>query len=210
MVAMTIRPESTELEQTSVCDAAAPSESRLPGTARELFDALPPLPGLRQEVIEGNLIVSPMGSPEHGWMAMDLFDALLPLRKERGWRAAVSTVSICIEGSRDSVTPDYVLSPPDCRRWGEYELLSSHLFLVAEVVSSSSVQRDHHEKREIYAQGGVPVYLLIDPIAEQPAATVFSDIKDGSYSTTTRVVMGTPLYLPKPIDFELDTSIFKA
>ncbi|MEV6155832.1 Uma2 family endonuclease [Nonomuraea sp. NPDC052129] len=207
---MTIRPESAALEQASACDAATPSASRLPRTARELFDALPPLPGLRQEVIEGNLIVSPMGSPEQGWIAMDLCEALLPLRKERGWRAAVSTVSICIEGSHDSATPDYVLSPPDCRRWGEYELLSSHLFLVAEVVSRSSVHRDHHEKREIYAQGGVPVYLLIDSIAEQPTATVFSAIKDGAYSTTTKVAMGTPLYLPKPIDFELDTSIFKA
>ena len=78
------------------------------------------------------------------------------------------------------------------------------------MVSPSSAHRDHHEKPEVYAQGGVPVYLLIDPIADQPAATVFSEIKDGAYQKTTRVVMGTPLYLPKPIDFELDTSIFKA
>ncbi|WP_250905361.1 Uma2 family endonuclease [Nonomuraea sp. NEAU-A123] len=203
MVAMAIRDdEDTELEQTS--------DSRMPSTARELFDALPPLPGLRAEVIEGNLIVSPMGTPEHGWIASDLSEALLPLRKERGWRAAVGTVSICIEGSRESLAPDYLLSPPNCRRWGEYELLSSHVLLVAEVVSPSSVHRDHHEKREVYAQGGVPIYLLIDPIADQPAATVFSEIKNGAYQQTTRVVMGTPLYLPKPIDFELDTSIFKA
>ncbi|HUR00920.1 MAG TPA: Uma2 family endonuclease [Nonomuraea sp.] len=203
MVTMAIRDdEDTELQQTS--------DSRMPSTARELFDALPPLPGLRAEVIEGNLIVSPMGTPEHHWIAYDLSDALQPLRKERGWRAAIGAVSICIEGSRESLAPDYLLSPPDCRRWGEYELLSSHVLLVAEVVSPSSVHRDHHEKREIYAQGGVPVYLLIDPIADQPAATVFSEIKDGAYQQTTRVVMGTPLYLPKPIDFELDTSIFKA
>ena len=78
------------------------------------------------------------------------------------------------------------------------------------MVSPSSVHRDHHQKQEIYAQGRVPVYLLIDPIADQPAAIVFSEIKDGNYQKTTRVVMGTPLYLPKPIDFELDTSIFKA
>ncbi|MEU4226110.1 Uma2 family endonuclease [Nonomuraea sp. NPDC026600] len=194
--------EDTELEQTS--------DSRMPRTARGLFDALPPLPGLRQEVIKGSLIVSPMGTPEHAWIASDLSEALLPIRKERGWRAAAGTVSICIEGSRESLAPDYLLSPPNCRRWGEYELLSSHVLLVAEVVSPSSIHRDHHEKQEVYAQGGVPVYLLIDPIADQPATIVFSEIKDGAYQKTTRVVMGTPLYLPKPIDFELDTSIFKA
>ncbi|MFD1538068.1 Uma2 family endonuclease [Nonomuraea guangzhouensis] len=194
--------EDTEPEQTS--------DSRMPRTARGLFDALPHLPGLRQEVIKGSLIVSPMGTPEHAWIASDLSEALLPIRRERGWRAAVGTVSVCIEGSRESLSPDYLLSPPNCRRWGDYELLSSHVLLVAEVVSPTSAHRDHHEKQEIYAQGGVPVYLLIDPIASQPAAIVFSEIKDGAYQKTTRVVMGTPLYLPKPIDFELDTSIFKA
>ncbi|MDP9846329.1 hypothetical protein J2853_005540 [Streptosporangium lutulentum] len=30
----------------------------LPGTARELFDALPQLPGLRTEVIDGRLILT--------------------------------------------------------------------------------------------------------------------------------------------------------
>lgn len=35
----------------------------LPGTARELFDALPQLPGLRTEIIDGRLIVSPVGTP---------------------------------------------------------------------------------------------------------------------------------------------------
>ncbi|MEV1244323.1 Uma2 family endonuclease [Nonomuraea sp. NPDC049750] len=203
MVAMAIRDdEDTEQEQVS--------NSLLPSTARELFDALPELPGLRAEVIEGNLIVSPVGSPEHSWIGSDLFVALLPLRDERGWRASLGTLNICIDGSRDSLVPDYVLAPRDCPRWGTYELQSQHLFMVAEVVSPSSVHRDHHEKPQIYAQGGVPVYLLIDPIAAQPAATVFSEIKDGVYQQAARAVMGAPLHLPKPIDFELDTSIFKA
>ena len=37
-----------------------------------------------------------------------------------------------------------------------------------------------------------------------------SDIRDGAYRTTATVEVGTPLRLPAPIDFELDTSIFKA
>lgn len=36
--------------------------------------------------------------------------------------------------------------------------------MVVEVVSRNSVGRDHGIKRSIHAAGGVPVYLIIDPI----------------------------------------------
>ncbi|MET7328045.1 Uma2 family endonuclease [Nonomuraea sp. NPDC005650] len=181
---------------------------RAPITARELFDALPPLPGFRVEVIEGKLIVSPMGTPEHTWMAVDLNNALSPLCKERGWRGAPGGLNVCIEGPRDSLIPDYVLTHPLCPRWGPGELLSSGVVMVAEIVSPSSVHTDREEKRRLYALGRVPVYLLIDPIADEPSVTAFSDIKDGAYQVMTRVITGTPIALPSPVDFKLDTSIF--
>lgn len=182
----------------------------LPETARELFDALPPLPGFRAEVIEGSVIVSPLGTPEHSWIAADLHDALLPIRTRHGWRGSVGGVNVCIEGPREPVAPDYVLSPRNCPRWGSLELLSSHLIMVAEVVSPSSVVRDRKEKPRIYATGGVPVYLLVDPLDERPTITVFSHIDEGAYRSIHKVAVGTPLYLPQPVDFELDTTIFKS
>ncbi|WP_327590740.1 Uma2 family endonuclease [Nonomuraea sp. NBC_00507] len=201
MVAMVEEEHHTESIQASF--------PHLPQTARELFDALPPLPGLRVEVVEGNLLVSPMGSPEHTWMAVDLHDALSPVRRERGWRGAPGGLNICIEGPRDSLVPDYVLAPPDCPRWGAGELLSSGVVMVAEVVSPGSVHTDREEKVRLYAVGQVPIYLSIDPISKPPAVTVFSDIKDDTYRTIFKVDMGTPIKLPAPVDFELDTSIFK-
>ncbi|WP_113704280.1 Uma2 family endonuclease [Nonomuraea lactucae] len=184
-------------------------EGHLPETARDLFDALPELPGFRAEVIQGDLIVSPLGTPEHSWIAADLHDALLPLRQQHGWRGSVGGVSICIEGSREPAAPDYVLSPADCPRWGNLELLSSGVILVAEVVSPSSVRRDHEDKPFIYAQGSVPIYLLIDPVDKRPTVTVFSNVDDGAYRTVHTAPLGAPLLLPKPIDLELDTSVFK-
>ncbi|GAA1743398.1 Uma2 family endonuclease [Nonomuraea sp. AD125B] len=182
----------------------------MPHTARELLDALPPLPGFRAEVIEGNLIVSPMGSPEHTFMAVNLHNVLLPLSLERGWLAAPGGLSVCVEGPRDALVPDYTLLPPGCPRWGRGELLSSGLIMVAEVVSPSSTHIDREEKRRLYAVGRVPVYLLIDPLPEVPAVTVHSDIKDGGYRSIATVPVGKPLHLPAPVDFELDTSIFMA
>ncbi|MEV0345478.1 Uma2 family endonuclease [Nonomuraea sp. NPDC050680] len=182
----------------------------MPVTAREMFDALPPLSGFRAEVIEGNLIVSPVGTPEHADHAVALLVALLPVINQHGWRGRLGSVDVCIEGPLDPVEPDFVLAPADCPRWGDRELLSSGLIMVAEVVSTNSARRDREDKPPLYAAGGVPIYLLIDTIAEPPSVTVYSGIDDGVYRTTATVPVGTPLRLPAPIDFELDTSIFKA
>ncbi|MCT9928797.1 Uma2 family endonuclease [Planotetraspora sp. A-T 1434] len=181
----------------------------LPSTPRELFDSLPPLPGLRTEIIDGRLIVSPVGTPEHGLLAMRLFRSFIPLMDERGWDAWAGNVDVCVDGPRDPVGPDFVLAPKDCPRWGERELLSSGLKLVAEVVSRGSAEDDRGKKPGIYAGGGVPVMLLIDPIATPPAVTVFSEPKDGRYHTSASVTFGREIHIPDPVDFTLDTSVFE-
>ncbi|MBB4940076.1 Uma2 family endonuclease [Streptosporangium album] len=181
----------------------------LPGTARELFDALPQLPGLRTEVIDGRLIVSPVGTPEHARIAMRLYSALLPLIEERGWDGFSGNVDVCIDGPRDPVEPDFVLAPADCPRWGDRELLSSGLLMVAEIVSPGSVVDDRDRKPDLYAAGLVPVMLLVDPVAAPATVTVFSDPKGGEYQTFSRVSVGSPLHLPDPVGFTLETSVFE-
>ncbi|GAA3259108.1 Uma2 family endonuclease [Nonomuraea helvata] len=194
------------MEEKHQTESTYASFPHLPQTAREMFDVLPPLPGFRVEVIEGKLIMSPSGTPEHFLTSDELAYALRPLRGERGWHGAYGP-HICIDGPRDSVQPDYVMWSPDCKRWGN-ELLSPGVIMAAEVVSPSSVDIDRKEKVRLYALGRVPVYLLIDPLADEPAVTVFSEIKHGAYQVRNTTLMGTPIKLPAPIDFELDTSIF--
>ncbi|MER5647458.1 Uma2 family endonuclease [Streptosporangium sp. NPDC002524] len=184
------------------------SSQPLPGTARELFDALPQLPGLRTEIIDGRLIVSPVGTPEHSWLAMLLAYELHPLVIKNGWRSYPGNVDVCIDGPRDPVEPDFVLAPADCPRRGARELRSSGLLMVAEIVSPGSTVDDRDRKPLIYASGGVPVTLLIDPVAAPATVTVLSDPKEGEYRTSTRVEMGSRLHLPEPVDFPLDTSVF--
>ncbi|WP_239137018.1 Uma2 family endonuclease [Sphaerisporangium rufum] len=178
-----------------------------PGSPRELLDALPEL-SLRIELINGRMIVSPMGTPEHADAAMALYDALAPVAKLHGWRAYTGNVDVCIDGPRDAATPDFVIAPVDCPRWGTRELLSTGLLLVAEVVSPGSVREDREDKPDLYARGGVPVLLVIDPLDSPPSVTVLSSPKDGRYQTATCVVMGKPLRIPGPINFDLDTAIF--
>lgn len=200
------------ISRKSHADLVASPETRskhLPSNARELFDALPSLPGLRTEIIDGKLIVSPVGTPEHGWNAMLIYEALRPVVLDRDWRAYVGNVDVCIDGPRDPVEPDFVLAPANCPRWGQRELLSSGLLLVAEIVSPGSVMEDRDRKPQIYAAGGVPVMLLVDPVASPPSVTVFSEPKDGEYLATARVPFGGSLHIPAPVDFLLETKIFQ-
>ncbi|MEU3164071.1 Uma2 family endonuclease [Streptosporangium sp. NPDC006930] len=191
-----------------LCPSPETSSQPLPGTARELFDALPQLPGLRAEIIDGRLVVSPMGTPEHARIAMRLYRALLPLLEEKEWDGFSGNVDVCMDGPRDPIVPDFVLAPEDCPRWGARELLSSGLLMVAEIVSPGSTFDDRDRKPAIYASGGVPVMLLIDPVVSPATVTVLSDPKEDEYRTSTRVEMGSRLHLPEPVDFTLDTSIF--
>ncbi|MFE0148222.1 Uma2 family endonuclease [Nonomuraea sp. NPDC059007] len=179
---------------------APPAE--LPFTVRELFDALPPLPGLRVEVIEGNLHVSPIGAPRHQLIAGLLYELMIPVRRKHGW-ASYGGVGICIEGPRDTLVPDYVLAPADCSLWGN-ELQSRGVIMVAEVVSPGSVREDRVAKPKLYAVGGIPVCLVIDPIAR--TMTVYSNIVDDAYQDVHTKSLGTTLHLPEPIDFELETT----
>ncbi|MEV7005810.1 Uma2 family endonuclease [Streptosporangium sp. NPDC051022] len=180
----------------------------LPHTARELFDSLPQLPGLRTEVIDGRLVVSPVGTPEHARLAMLLACELRSPITERGWEAYTGNVDVCIDGPRDPVEPDFVLAPPDCPRRGERELLSSGLLMVAEIVSPGSAVDDRDRKPAIYAAGRIPVMVIIDPVATPATVTVLSDPKDGVYLTSSRVAVGTPVHIPDPVGFTLDTTVF--
>jgi Uma2 family endonuclease len=201
MVAVSRKPHGPRL--------APVSDGPLPSTPRELFDSLPPLPGLRTEIIDGRLIVTPVGTPEHGWSAMLLFDAFRALCRDRGWRGWSGNVDVCLDGTRDPVEPDFVLAPKDCPRWGERELLSSGLKLVAEVVSRGSAQDDREKKPVMYARGGVPVMVLVDPLATPPTVTVYSEPKEGLYQMSATVTFGREIHVPHPIDFTLDTSVFE-
>lgn len=202
---MTSRRQPADLSTSP--DIASESDHP-PRTARELFDALPQLTGFRTEIIDGRLIVSPVGTPEHARIAMRLYSALLPLIEEKGWDGFSGNVDVCIDGPRDPVEPDFVLAPADCPRWGERELLSSGLLMAAEIVSPGSVVDDRDRKPGVYALGRIPVMVIIDPVATPATVTVLSDPKDGVYLTSARVAVGTPLHIPDPVGFTLDTSVF--
>jgi hypothetical protein len=179
-----------------------------PRTVRDVYDALPETPGLHAEIINGRLIVSPVGTPDHGFKVTRLMMALGSLMDDRGWKMWAGMVDVTIMDSRQPVVPDFVIAPADPPLWGTRELRSDGLIMVGEVVSEGSVQDDREDKPGMYASGGVPLMLLVDPVANPATVAVFSRPKEGAYTHSAAVRMGEPLRIPEPVDFVLDTAIF--
>jgi Uma2 family endonuclease len=207
------RPAADHSDEIPEKESPGPEEQPGPpppvaGNLRELYDHLVPHLGRwRAEIIDGRLVVSPVGSPENQWRATLFVDVFLPLARERGWRVYPG-LDVCLPGSRTPLEPDFAMAPKDAPRWGEREVFTDGLVMVGEIVSPGSVDDDRHRKPGSYARGGVPLMLLVDPVAEPPTVTVFSRPRDGRYAEKTEVEMGEKLHIPEPVDHTLDTAIF--
>jgi Uma2 family endonuclease len=81
--------------------------------------------------------------------------------------------------------------------------------MVVEVVSKTSVERDYCVKRSIYAAGGIPVYLVVDPIMAQCVLLTRPEGEGerADYQGQTKSKFGEPLWI-EALGVELDTSGF--
>jgi Uma2 family endonuclease len=169
---------------------------RGPWTLEDVL-ALPEDPSQRVELVDGALIVSPMGTFRHQNL---LFDIAFALRV-----AAPPELQATVEvnvglSDRRLLIPDFSV----LRRTGFDGLIVpvEDVVLVGEVVSRSSRVHDKVFKRTLYAEAGVPFYLLIDPSGRTVDATLYK-LVDGEYQENARSLNGK-LTVDKPFPVELD------
>lgn len=81
--------------------------------------------------------------------------------------------------------------------------------MVVEVVSKTSVERDYCVKRSIYAAGGIPVYLIVDPIMAQCVLLTRPEGEGerADYKEQTLRKFGEPLRI-EALGIDLDSSGF--
>lgn len=81
--------------------------------------------------------------------------------------------------------------------------------MVVEITSHDrdTNQRDRIDKPVGYGAVDIPVYLLVD--RDKETVVVYSEPKDGSYQQITPFPWGTPVELPDPLGFTLDTEELK-
>jgi Uma2 family endonuclease len=162
------------------------------------------IPGFRVELIDGEIVVSPSASRWHSSAIDELIDALIDVKRRHGWRIHTN-LTVHIAPTRERLIPDLMIAPDDAPGFCDEELLGHGVLLVAEVVSPSSRRRDRVAKPRACAQGRVPLYLLIDQLADPATVTLFSDPAESNYRSYHAVTAGEALWLPEPFGIALDT-----
>lgn len=120
----------------------------------------------RIELVDGMLLVSPLGSYRHQQLAGRAYAALLgacPRELE-----ATIELNVLLSSGR-LVIPDFTVVRP---REAGVMFPVSDVVLVGEVFSPSTRLNDEGLKRGLYAKAGVPYYLMVDPSRQVVEATL--------------------------------------
>lgn len=166
-----------------------------------LFSELDVPEGIRVELIEGEIVVSPppFGDHEH-----DVGDVL-----EQIVRSAARDFSVSgtkgVQTPRGLYIPDVTVVDRGGFRGQESWMPAEQTIMVVEATSGRP-DTDREVKRLGYAAAGVPLYLLIDRSRKE--VVLFSEPRDGDYLAHVQVPFGSPLELPAPLSFPLDTTEF--
>jgi Uma2 family endonuclease len=137
--------------------------SRVGVTGGLSIDDLPDdVPGVRMELIDGSLIVTPLGDWQHQELITRFSARLVPVVPVD--LTVLAGVNVIV-GERTLLIPDLVVADGRFRVRGGLGVSPEGLRLVVEVSSPSTRRHDLTIKRELYRQWQVP-YLIVDRVTD--------------------------------------------
>jgi Uma2 family endonuclease len=172
-----------------------------------IFENLEVPEGLKAELLRGEIVM--MAGPDmvHN-LIVESIQEQIPRARWR--RLQTQDMSFTSDGSEPQ--PDLVVFERGAVQEYGRLLPAAAVSLVVEVVSKTSVDRDYRVKRELYAEGGIAAYLVVDPLKGECLLLT---------EPTTDAAGGVPDYLnaqpskfgdPIPVDvlgLTLDTDDFQ-
>lgn len=165
--------------------------------------------GLRAELIEGELVVTPVPDGNHERCISRIVGQTY--RRSRTDMQFSGHKGLKLKNAdgypQDHVIPDGTFVPNESRpfRGADPWMACDGVSMVLEVTSPKP-RTEREIKRRCYARGGIPLYLLVD--REASSITLFSDPENDDYRRLRTVAFGKPLTLPQPFAFDLDTTDF--
>jgi Uma2 family endonuclease len=132
--------------------------------------------GLRYELIDGSIIVSPSATPGHNMIARWIAEIVEERCPDEKW--LVSTDQSTSIDDRNELRPDLVVAHVRNAIRSPFPITDAPL--VGEVVSPHSGMRDLQVKRDLYARAGVPAYWIIVPDEEKGTIAVAELRLDGA------------------------------
>ncbi|MFI8106260.1 Uma2 family endonuclease [Streptomyces sp. NPDC086023] len=124
----------------------------------EFFESLQAPEGIKVELLRGEIVM--MAGPDlvHNLIVEAIQDSI---PRDRWLRLQTQDVDLLRESSEPQ--PDLVVVPREAAPGSGRLMPVEVVTLLVEVVSKTSRLRDYVTKRSLYAAGGVPAYLIVDP-----------------------------------------------
>ncbi|XUL88062.1 Uma2 family endonuclease [Streptomyces galilaeus] len=171
---------------------------------REAFENLEVPEGFKAELIRGDIVMMAGPDKVHNRIVQSVQDQIPSGRWER-----LQTQDVAFPGENSEPQPDLVVMEIGADDSPGRLVPAPAVTMLVEVVSKTSAHRDYVEKRSIYAAGGVPVYLIIDPfeakcvVLTEPTGTGLA----ANYQSERTRKFGDLVTLPI-VGIDLDTTTF--
>jgi len=160
----------------------------------------------RAEIIEGQLVVSPMPVIWHERVCRWLEHAFDGVCEANDWFPDRAS-EIHLPPTGDLICPDFLILR-DASTLPDLESMRplDRVLLAAEVISASSVRADREVKPRACALAGIPFYLLVDRFTKPVTISLHSEPGPNGYAKVNTVTAGEKLRVPAPFGLTLDTS----
>ncbi|MFJ6570027.1 Uma2 family endonuclease [Streptomyces sp. NPDC091292] len=161
----------------------------------ELFDKVETPEGYKMEIVGGIVYMSPQRDAH--W---EIIRRIVRVLEDAfGMNVKVkSDVRIDFPGLLNGLCPDVAKLTATAERNEEGRWRYEDIEFIAEVISRGTAANDYGPKKVVYAEAGVPVYLIADPY--QGKCHLYTEPKDGDYTVETTVSFGRDIDLGAPLE----------
>jgi Uma2 family endonuclease len=165
-------------------------------------DDLEDLPedGVRRELLDGVLLVSPSPSIPHQVLSGRLMVALEETCPDHFHVTQANDVQI---SRRRLFIPDVLVTTDEAARRGGSKVAAAEVVLAVEIVSPSSQSMDRVMKPTLYAKAGIPFYWMIEIIGGLTVHTYQLAVEEGSYEPSGTFTDAIELDAPWSIDIPM-------
>ncbi|MFD8548313.1 Uma2 family endonuclease [Streptomyces sp. NPDC059649] len=198
---MTISLERTEAIETDGMEMAEHTEPTLDELFEQLENSVPE--GYKVEIVGGTIFMSPQRASH--WET--ILDIIEQLRTRYARKRLLSDVRIDFPGLLNGFASDVVALAQGAKKDAKGRWHHQDIEFVAEVISKGTAVNDYGPKKKIYAEAGIPIYVIADPYIGR--CRVFTQPQDGDYKDDLTVPYGEPIDLASTVvDLTLATDEF--
>nr|WP_255429824.1 Uma2 family endonuclease [Streptomonospora sp. PA3] len=164
--------------------------------------------GSKVEILGGRIYVSAAPMPKHVLIAHEIMEQLMKRFSGTDRCATTAGAAVGVDIRKgDFVIPDVVLTTRSALRVDRPMLPVEDVEFVAEVVSKGSIEKDVEILPTLYAEWGMPIYLLVD--SRTGDIILYSEPVAGVYRQQVPFHFGDTVALPSPLaDIQIETAEF--